>query len=399
MKTKIIILLACCTLLSCGDYNGIPEKYHTLLNNALENAGNNRAEIEKALKEVSGNQREGMAFLISYMPNVDLTSLNAEFLLENVNLAYTARNKFKWAKEIPDSIFFNEVLPYATMNEKRENWRPDFYKRFTPYVENCTTLEEAIRAVNTNIKDELKVEYNTRRRRPDQSPSESIEIGMASCSGLSILLTDALRSVGIPSRIAAAPRWHDNRGNHTWSEVWIDGEWYFTEYYFENLNQAWFLSDAGKAIPGDERYAIFATSFKSTDRHFPLIWARDLRYVHGIDVSQRYIDIYNKAHNSQITSENHVKLTIRAYNNKDAKNSESRIKMNVDIFAGADQIGGGSTAGPTQDMNDVFEIFVEKNKEYTIKYFPEGESKQHTFKVGEKSIDVLISDSVYLSEQ
>ena len=116
-------------------------------------------------------------------------------------------------------------------------------------MENCKTLEEAIKAVNKNIRDEVKVDYNTAREKPDQNPSESIRQGMASCSGLSILLTDALRSVGIPSRIAGTANWHDNRGNHNWCEVWLDGKWYFTEYYPNELDRRGSSPMPGKLIP------------------------------------------------------------------------------------------------------------------------------------------------------
>ena len=48
---------------------------------------------------------------------------------------------------------------------------------------------------------------------------------MASCTGLSVLLVDALRAAGIPARFAGTPAWHDDRGNHSWVEVWIGGRW------------------------------------------------------------------------------------------------------------------------------------------------------------------------------
>lgn len=394
MKYKKIVsfLLLCFLLSSCGKYSGIPEKYHALLDVALEKAGENRAEMEQALKTAKGEQKEGVAFLISHMPERDLTSMSSEYLLNNVNLAYTARNRFSWAKSVPDSIFLNEVLPYASMNEKRDDWRADFYNRFAPYVENCKTLEEAIIAVNENIRDEVKVDYNTKRKKPDQSPTESMEIGMASCSGLSILLTDAFRSVGIPSRIAGTSSWHDNRGNHTWSEVWLNGKWYFTEYYYPGkLDHSWFLPDAGQAVPGNKRYAIHATSFAPTGMSFPLVWARDITYVPAIDVSQRYIDVYKETQNAQLSGGNYVKLYVKMFKDKkNSKNSEDRVKVNVDIFNGEDQMGGGSTAGPNQDMNDVLEFLVEKNNEYTLKYFPKGQSKAEKVQVKDEPVEVVL---------
>ncbi|MDL2222184.1 transglutaminase-like domain-containing protein, partial [Parabacteroides sp. OttesenSCG-928-N08] len=367
-----ILLCVCCLLLSCTGNNGIPAKYQPLINAQLEKAGDNRAELERALNETPRKQKEGIAFLIAYMPESDLTTLKADYLLKNVELAYTAREEFPWAKNIPDSLFLNDVLPYANASETRDDWREDFYNRFSPYVKGCTTLEEAVRAINENAKAELGVEYNTARRRADQSPTESLEIMIASCTGLSIMLTDAFRAVGIPSRLAGTI-WHDGRGNHTWSEVWIDGEWFFTEYYFEDLNSAWFLADAGKATPGGGQTSIIAASYKPSERNYRQAWNRRAGETAGYDVSQRYIDLYQTVMADKVAQGNHIPLRVKMYKNrKSTSKSDDRVKVMVDIFQGADQLGGGSTAGETQDMNDVLEFLVEKNKEYTLKYFPDG---------------------------
>lgn len=392
MKKIAILFVGVLLLAGCGGkYAGVPAQYTGLLDAALEKAGDNREALENALKNTPSAQKEGMAFLISYMPERDLTTLSEAFLLTNVDLAYQARNRFAWAREIPDSVFLNDVLPYASMNETRDDWRVDFYKRFAPYVAEAKTLEEAIRAVNKNIRDEVQVDYNTRRKRPDQSPTESMAIHMASCSGLSILLTDALRAVGIPSRIAGTARWHDNRGNHTWCEVWLDGQWYFTEYYPKELDRAWFLADAGKAVPGDRFYAVWATSFRPTGQSFPLVWDYAIDYVPAIDVSQRYIDVYREVVAGQLADGNHVPLKVMMFRDeKHQQHSDDRVKVMVDIFCGEEQVGGGSTAGPTQDMNDVLEFLVEKNKEYTLKYFPGGELKIRTVFVGEEPAEVRL---------
>ncbi|MDL2281835.1 transglutaminase-like domain-containing protein [Parabacteroides sp. OttesenSCG-928-G06] len=377
--------------MSCSPYAGIPSHYHALLDEAIVHAGENAVELKKALDEAPREQKEGMAFLIAYMPEADLQTLSGAFLLKNVDLAYTARNRFPWAQSVPDSVFLNDVLPYISMDETREEWREDFYNRFSEYVKDCQTLKEAIYAVNRNIRNEVGVDYNTKRKRPNQSPSESMEIGMASCSGLSILLTDAFRAVGIPSRIAGTARWHDNRGNHTWCEVWLDGQWYFTEYYIEDLDRAWFMADAGKAKPGNPEYAVFATSYKPAESYFPMVWNRRSKDVPGIDVTQHYIDVYNKVIKDKANSGNFVKMQVKMYKDpQHTKLSDDRLKVNVDIFKGADQVGGGSTAGPTQDMNDVLEFLVEKNSEYTLKYFPGGEAKEKTVKIGEEAIEVIL---------
>ena len=388
MNIKSVLVLLAFGLSACssGRYAGVPKEYHALIDRTIATAGNNAKELKKALKEVPRNEREGMAFLISYMPERDAKSLSADFLLENVQYAYKARAEFPWAKEVPDSVFLNDVVAYANLNENRESWRKDFYERFKKYVAPCKTMREAIDSVNKNVRDELLVDYNTKREKPDQAPYESMRQHMASCSGLSILLTDAFRAVGIPSRVAGTPAWHDDRGNHNWNEVWIDGQWRFTEYYpSDDLDQSWFLTDAGKAIKEDVRKAIYAASFKPTGCYFPLVWDENIRYVHAENVTDRYTSLYRAQLAAMPADGKHVALRVMVFRDKDhAEASGDRVATNLDVFKGEKQLYGGRSTGATQDMNDVLTFNVEKNQQYTVKFVNgKGEMQTQTIDVGD----------------
>ena len=390
MNIKSVLVLLAFGLSACssGRYAGVPKEYHALIDRTIATAGDNAKELKKALKEVPRNERKGMAFLISYMPERDARSLSADFLLENVQYAYKARAEFPWAKEVPDSVFLNDVVAYANLNENRESWRKDFYERFKKYVAPCKTMREAIDSVNKNVRDELLVDYNTKREKPDQAPYESMRQHMASCSGLSILLTDAFRAVGIPSRVAGTPAWHDDRGNHNWNEVWIDGQWRFTEYYpSDDLDQSWFLTDAGKAIKEDVRKAIYAASFKPTDCYFPLVWDEDIRYVHAENVTDRYTSLYRAQLSAMPADGSHVALRVMVFKDKDhAEASGDRVATNLDVFKGDKQLYGGRSTGATQDMNDVLTFNVEKNQQYIIKYMNgKGEMQTQTIDVGDNT--------------
>ena len=390
MNIKSVLVLLAFGLSACssGRYAGVPKEYHALIDRTIATAGDNAKELKKALKEVPRNEREGMAFLISYMPERDAKSLSADFLLENVEYAYKARAEFPWAKEVPDSVFMNDVVAYANLNENRESWRKDFYERFKKYVAPCKTMREAIDSVNKNVRDELLVDYNTKREKPDQAPYESMRQHMASCSGLSILLTDAFRAVGIPSRVAGTPAWHDDRGNHNWNEVWIDGLWRFTEYYpSDDLDQSWFLTDAGKAIKEDVRKAIYAASFKPTGSYFPLVWDENIRYVHAENVTDRYTSLYRAQLSAMPADGKHVALRVMVFRDKDhADASGDRVATNLDVFKGDKQLYGGRSTGATQDMNDVLTFNVEKNQQYIIKYMNgKGEMQTQTVDVGDET--------------
>ncbi|WP_444302478.1 transglutaminase-like domain-containing protein [Leyella stercorea] len=390
MNIKSVLVLLAFGLSACssGRYAGVQKEYHALIDRTIATAGDNAKELKKALKEVPRNEREGMAFLISYMPERDAKSLSADFLLENVQYAYKARAEFPWAKEVPDSVFLNDVVAYANLNENRENWRKDFYERFKKYVAPCKTMREAIDSVNKNVRDELLVDYNTKREKPDQAPYESMRQHMASCSGLSILLTDAFRAVGIPSRVAGTPAWHDDRGNHNWNEVWIDGQWRFTEYYpSDDLDQSWFLTDAGKAVKEDVRKAIYAASFKPTGSYFPLVWDENIRYVHAENVTDRYTSLYRAQLSAMPADGSHVALRVMVFKDKDhAEASGDRVATNLDVFKGDKQLYGGRSTGATQDMNDVLTFNVEKNQQYVVKFMNgKGEMQTQTVDVGDET--------------
>ena len=279
MKRIIFLLLGAC-LCACGRYGcGVPAGYEPLLDAAL--AGCPRADsLRQLLRQTPREQREGMAFLIAHMPRGDRDTMRLDLLRENVEYAYRARREYPWTRALPDSVFLNEVLPYAAVDEVRDSWRADFYPRFARRVALCRDIRAAIDSVNRNIAADVGVEYNTAREKTNQSPAESMRQHMASCTGLSVLLVDALRAAGIPARFAGTPAWHDDRGNHSWTEVWIDGEWHFTEFYQPAaLDRAWFLADAGQATPGDRQHAVYAVSFAPTGDWFPMVWNETSREV------------------------------------------------------------------------------------------------------------------------
>jgi len=276
----------------------LPEAYRADVTRALGEAGKNQAELIGAIEGVKAEQRVGVAFLIANMPLRDLTSLSKDFLVENVTLAYAAREASDWAKAIPEEIFLNDVLPYANLNEPRDSWRKDLHDRFAAEVKDCKTPGEAAIKLNAMIFDVLNVHYHaTKRPKPDQSPAESMKATYASCTGLSILLVDACRAVGVPARTAGTPAWTipqgdkngNHAGNHTWAEIW-DGQWHFLGACENSkLSQTWFAGNASKADPSRVENRIYAASFKKNDVFFPLVWDMSIRYVSADDVTAFYI--------------------------------------------------------------------------------------------------------------
>ncbi|MCK4872516.1 MAG: transglutaminase domain-containing protein [Phycisphaerales bacterium] len=267
----------------------LPDVYLPDVIKAIGAAEANAGELVEAIHAVAPEHREGLAFLLANMPQRDLTTLTGEFLAKNVELAYQARSEAPWGADVPDDIFLNDVLPYVNLNERRDDWRQDFHDRFIDAAKACGTIEATVADLNKRVYETFDVTYHpTKRHKPDQSPYETIVLHYASCTGLSIILTDALRSVCIPARVAGTPLWVNRSGNHSWVEVW-DGEWYFIGAAEPApYNTTWFNGVAAEADPTKPEHCIYAASFKRTGLPFPLVWAPQIDYVYAIDVTERY---------------------------------------------------------------------------------------------------------------
>ena len=318
----------------------------------LDECGDNVNEIRSALASCPADHRDELAFLIQHMPDRDLNTLSAGFLLENIRLAEEARGNAKW--KLPDAIYLNDVLPYASVDETREAWRAEMRSRCLPIVADCTAPGEAALKLNRQLFPLVNVKYSTSREKANQSPSESMQQTVASCTGLSILLVDACRSVGVPARLAGTPSWTGKRGNHTWVEIW-DNDWHFVgaaEPDDRGLNHGWFIGDAALADDQQPMNRIYATSFSETGMHFPLVWSMRDTSVHGVNVTQRY------SSKARTVPADHARVLVAAYD-EEGKRVVAEVEITNDIQPPVSW--QGLTRAGTADMNDVLEFELPRN--------------------------------------
>ncbi|MCH2135596.1 MAG: hypothetical protein MK101_03320 [Phycisphaerales bacterium] len=329
------------------------------LDRALKLSGENRPQIAAALQGVDLSRREGMEWMIEHMPLEDLQNRSGAFLIDNVNLAYDAIEAAPWGEDVPVDVFYDAVLPFASVNERRDEWRAQFKEQFTPLVAHATTPAQAAAILNNKVFDIVGVKYSTKRPKPDQSPLESIEAGLASCTGLSVLLIDACRSVGVPARFVGTSRWADNSGNHSWVEVWSDGKWHFTgaaEPTGDDLDKAWFTSRAADAREGDPVHGIYAVTWEETPRHFPMVWRPEDKSVDAVDVTWRYTSL------KEALPEGKVRVRFRAVD----RNGDN-IAIPIEILDKDQmQLAHGETRDGRHDFNDHWTAVLPLGETVTI---------------------------------
>ncbi len=379
-----LLIVACCAHGDGLNDNTAPTLHwwSAAAQQAVDNSGTNRAQINQALEQTPPKEREGMQFLIENMPVADLQKVQAQFLLDNVALAYERFEKAPWHDRVPKEIFFNEILPYACVNEKRDDWRKTLADMSAPIVTDCKSPAEAAQRLNEQIFKLTHVKYSTARRRADQSALETMDSGLASCTGLSILLIDACRSVGVPARFAGTPMWVNMRGNHSWVEIWDDG-WHFAgaaEPDPKGLDHAWFEHDASQALKDVPRHSIYASSFKKTGLPFPMDWAPGVQWVSAVNVTDRYTPRAAPAETGK------VRLLVTVLDHLAGK----RVPAKITITGVTNSFHlDGVSSGETADMNNIAAFQVPPGN-YDIRAEKDGLVADREFATGTNSQSVVV---------
>lgn len=274
-------------------------------------AGNGRAGGAGGCLEEQGEAsiRICMArYLERNMPPWDADNrgtLELGILPTTAELALEARKNHSWAADVPWDIFKNWVLPYASVNEARSDWRRLFGATLGPLVAKATSRTEALQEANKGLWSALRpqapIVFKHQQTPLIYDPMSTIAYGFASCTGISIVLIDALRSVGVPARLVGTPAWNGElkNGNHNWVEVWLepgavkadDDGWVFLEGApagggsLSDPCSKWFCSPSKMA--GTE---VFAASFDRTtnETFYPMSWDLGNHHVPGVNRTAYY---------------------------------------------------------------------------------------------------------------
>ncbi len=336
--------------------------------------------LEAYVATLTGERQEAGTFLLKHLPPPDVDSLPVALFQENLEQAFVARTTHPWTKALEQAVFFNDVLPYAIVDETRDPWRLRLRELLVPLLGDATTVRDAAKVVGANIARLTGVKYSTEREKACQSPAESMRQGLASCTGLSILMVDGLRAVGIPARLVAIPLWGTMEGNHTWVEI-QDGEgWQMSGYGSgpDTWNKGWEIDRCGYCDPQQPIHGVFATSYQPTGLVFPTIWTwrgdpaamkdpaeqeRDADgnlvklawrpqsgATPGIDRTAHYIVLAGGRKTA--IPKGSACVAVRAF----LGGTEDRVDVPVRVMRGEVVIWEGRTASAAQDRNDYVRI-------------------------------------------
>ena len=95
--------------------------------------------------------KESLGFHDDDVPDVD--GLGNGIATLGINISLEARQKYFWTANVSKDIFHEFVVPYAHVNEARNNWRP----YLTSVVERIMMDHVDIEDINLDIEEFMKI--------------------------------------------------------------------------------------------------------------------------------------------------------------------------------------------------------------------------------------------------
>ncbi len=89
-------------------------------------------------------------------------------------------------------------------------------------------------------------------------------------------------------------------------------------------------------------------------------------YIWGVNVTQRYLDIYKASLENMKLTENETMANVVVFRDKTSSGSESRISCRIDVYEGDKVVDFGYSPRKTDDMNQFLKFKLKKNSTYKL---------------------------------
>lgn len=169
-------------------------------------------------------------------PLPDVQALTADYLIENIDLAFEAWKK-PWARHLSFDEFCEYILPYRSQNEPLTSWRKYFYDHYMPLLEDSVKNTSSTLEVTKYMVRLLqqKVTYSTMLSYEDYpDPFEVERMRFCHCNTIAHYGLLAMRAVGIPVGMITM-NWRFGNNSHTTNILWPNdtAAWYKFAIYDE----------------------------------------------------------------------------------------------------------------------------------------------------------------------
>ena len=340
-KTFSMVLFLCLLLflsslcISCTSHDSDA----TLLEDALEFAGDNRGELERVIDHYKddGEKQEAAKFLIRNMPHYysykgwqldsikpvlayiantpgvnvmtgeqrlkwgtfsynglekvyDCKVITADYLIRNIDHAFKVWKGRPWNRSLGFDDFCELLLPYRIGNEPLSDWRPVYEKYYAHILDSAYhggDVVEACRVVNGELQRQ-GVEYNTEFSLPHMEATFLLNNRVGYCRENCDLSVYAMRACGIPVASDFFMVSPDYQHSHQWMVV-RDTTGVYIQFGFDDI-----VPQRGKRLSdGRKKGKVYRMCYGMQDDRKTAVLSRDavpnaMRAVFVKDVTSGY---------------------------------------------------------------------------------------------------------------
>lgn len=155
----------------------------------------------------------------------DLKAIRADFLIENIDVAFEAWRGHPWAESIPFDVFCETILPYRGSEEPLVPWRRACRDRLAEVYGKIETSDPAVagRAVLDAAGKWIGFDEIYYLHPTDQGYDEMCRRKLGRCEDISNMMAYAARASATLCASDYTPAWADRDNNHAW-EVVLDAQ-------------------------------------------------------------------------------------------------------------------------------------------------------------------------------
>jgi hypothetical protein len=149
----------------------------------------------------------------------DVEYMTADYLINNIDLAFKVWREQPWGKHVPFDTFCEEILPYRVNTEPLENWRA---KALASFADLNHSFQEQPDITAVEACTRLNPLLPWLRWDPDFPPmnfSMLMSSSRGTCDDMSALVAFAMRALGIPVTVDYTRHWSNIDVGHSWNAV------------------------------------------------------------------------------------------------------------------------------------------------------------------------------------